>query len=240
VQGIIHDITNLKKAEKATLQAEKLAAAGRLVRTLAHEVRNPLNNINLSVEQLGHGSDSDENRFLLDVIQRNSMRIGGLITELLDSSRPTELVMEKHMLQGIMDDTIAAALDRVTLQRINMQIHYMDEPAFIMADKHKLKIAFLNILINAIEAITQGPGNIGIDISQKGSKYMVQISDNGSGISEENLSRLFEPYFTSKRNGMGLGLASTLTILQSHKASVEVQSKVAQGTTFSIGFAPAE
>lgn len=240
VQGIIHDITNLKKAEKATLQAEKLAAAGRLVRTLAHEVRNPLNNINLSVEQLGHGSDTDESRFLLDVIQRNSKRIGGLITELLDSSRPTELVMEKHTLQGIMDDTIAAALDRITLKRINMQIHYMDEPAWIMADKQKLKIAFLNILINAIEAILQGPGNISIDVSQKGARYVVQISDNGSGISEENLSRLFEPYFTSKRNGMGLGLASTLTILQSHKASVEVQSKVAQGTTFSIGFAPAE
>jgi signal transduction histidine kinase len=68
----------------------------------------------------------------------------------------------------------------------------------------------------------------------------VQISDNGSGITEENLSRLFEPYFTSKRNGMGLGLASTLTILQSHKATVEVQSKVMQGTSFAIGFAPAE
>jgi len=240
IQGIIHDITNLKKAEKATLQAEKLAAAGRLVRTLAHEVRNPLNNINLSVEQLGHGSEPDESRFLLDVIQRNSKRIGGLITELLDSSRPTELVMEKHTLQGIMDDTIAAALDRITLQRINMEIHYMDEPAYIMADKQKLKIAFLNILINATEAITNPPGNIVIDVSQKGSRYVVQISDNGSGISEENLSRLFEPYFTSKRNGMGLGLASTLTILQSHKATVEVQSKVSQGTTFSIGFAPCE
>src|SRR5215213_3267502 len=199
IQGIIHDITNLKKAEKATLQAEKLAAAGRLVRTLAHEVRNPLNNINLSVEQLGHNAESDEKRFLLDVIQRNSKRIGGLITELLDSSRPTELVIEKHTLQGIMDDTIAAALDRITLQRINMQIHYMDEPAYIMADKQKLKIAFLNILINAIEAITQAPGNIVIDVNQKNGKYVVQISDNGSGITEENLSRLFEPYFTSKR-----------------------------------------
>jgi PAS domain S-box-containing protein len=240
IQGIIHDITNLKKAEKDTLQAEKLAAAGRLVRTLAHEVRNPLNNINLSVEQLGHNAESDEKNFLLDIIQRNSNRIGGLITELLDSSRPTELVMEKYTLQGIMDDTIAAALDRITLQRINMQIHYMDEPAYIMADKQKLKIAFLNIIINAIEAITQVPGNIVIGVTEKDGRYIVQISDNGSGISDENLSRLFEPYFTSKRNGMGLGLASTLTILQSHKATVEVQSKIGQGTSFSIGFTPAE
>jgi nitrogen-specific signal transduction histidine kinase len=76
VQGIIHDITNLKKAEKATLQAEKLAAAGRLVRTLAHEVRNPLNNINLSVDQLSHLITKDDNHFLLDIIMRNSKRIG--------------------------------------------------------------------------------------------------------------------------------------------------------------------
>lgn len=240
IQGIIHDITNLKKAEKATLQGEKLAAAGRLVRTLAHEVRNPLNNINLSVDQLSHFSDTDENRFLLDVIERNSKRIGGLITELLDSSRPTELVMERGTLQGIMDDTIASALDRITLQRINLQVKYTDEPAFIMADRQKLKIAFLNILINAVEAIANPPGKIIIEITSHGNRHQVQINDNGSGISDENLSRLFEPYFTSKRNGMGLGLASTLTILQSHKATVEVQSKVSQGTTFSISFAATE
>jgi PAS domain S-box-containing protein len=239
VQGIIHDITNMKKAERATLQAEKLAAAGRLVRTLAHEVRNPLNNINLSVDQLAHVPRNDEERFLLDVIERNSKRIGGLITELLDSSRPTELVMEKHTLQGIMDETIAAALDRITLQRINLQIHYTDEPAYIMGDRQKLKIAFLNIIINAVEAITETPGLISIYINPRGGRYVVQITDNGSGITDENLSRLFEPYFTSKRNGMGLGLASTLTILQGHKAIVEVQSKVSQGTTFSISFAAA-
>ena len=236
VQGIIHDITNMKRAERATLQAEKLAAAGRLVRTLAHEVRNPLNNINLSVDQLAHVPRNDEERFLLDVIERNSKRIGGLITELLDSSRPTELVMEKHTLQGIMDETIATALDRITLQRINLQIQYTDEPAYIMGDRQKLKIAFLNIIINAVEAITETPGLISIYINRRGGRYVVQITDNGSGITEENLSRLFEPYFTSKRNGMGLGLASTLTILQGHKAIVEVQSKVSQGTTFSITF----
>ncbi|HEX6181326.1 MAG TPA: PAS domain S-box protein [Chitinophagaceae bacterium] len=236
VQGIIHDITNLKKAEKATLQAEKLAATGRLVRTLAHEVRNPLNNINLSVDQLGHVPRSDEEIFLLDVIERNSKRIGGLITELLDSSRPTEMIMEKHTLQGIMDETIATALDRITLQRINLKIEYTDEPAYIMGDKQKLKIAFLNIIINAVEAITNAPGYIAIHIGPRGSRYVVQISDNGSGITEENLSRLFEPYFTSKRNGMGLGLASTLTILQAHKATVDVQSKISEGTTFSITF----
>ncbi|HKP32871.1 MAG TPA: ATP-binding protein [Chitinophagaceae bacterium] len=242
VQGIMHDITNLKKAEKATLQAEKLAAAGRLVRTLAHEVRNPLNNINLSVDQLNHIASVEDNAFLLEIIQRNSKRIGGLITELLDSSRPVELMMEKQPLQGIMDDTIAAAIDRITLQKINIDIEYSDEPALIMADREKLKIAFLNIIINAVEAIINQPGHIKIKILSGEGRHIVQITDNGSGISEENLSRLFEPYFTSKRNGMGLGLASTLTILQAHKATVDVQSKLDHGTTFTMTFevAPSE
>jgi signal transduction histidine kinase len=109
-----------------------------------------------------------------------------------------------------------------------------------MADREKLKIAFLNIVINAVEAITASPGKIKIEIGSKDNKHTVLISDNGSGINEENLSRLFEPYFTSKRNGMGLGLASTLTILQAHKATVEVQSKVGQGTIFTITFNPAK
>ena len=100
-----------------------------------------------------------------------------------------------------------------------------------MADKQKLKIAFLNILINAIEAITKTPGNISIAISKKANKYIVQITDNGSGISEENLSRLFEPYFTSKRNGMGLGLASTLTILQVAQSHSRSSIQIDQGTT---------
>lgn len=242
IQGIIHDITNLKRAEKATLQAEKLAAAGRLVRTLAHEVRNPLNNINLSVDQLSHLIEKEDNHFLLEIIQRNSRRIGGLITELLDSSRPVDLVMEKHPLQGIMDDTISAAIDRITLQRINIQVEYKNEPAYIMADREKLRIAFLNILLNAIEAIPglsergAHTGKIRIEITSIDSKHIVLITDNGSGINEENLSRLFEPYFTSKRNGMGLGLASTLTILQAHKATVDVQSKMGIGTVFTIAF----
>src|SRR5688500_11589333 len=100
--GIIHDITQLKKAEKITLQVEKLAAAGRLVRTLAHEVRNPLNNINLSVDQLIHELETNsENNVYLEIIQRNSKRIGDIITELLNSSRPAEMYMEKKPLQAI-------------------------------------------------------------------------------------------------------------------------------------------
>ncbi len=238
IHGLMHDITHLKKAEKMTLQAEKLAATGRLVQTLAHEVRNPLNNINLSVEQLhsDHVKHPEENEIYIDIIQRNCKRIGDLITELLNSSRPTEMVMAKMTIQEIMDESITAALDRITLQRVKLQVRYSDKPAFIHADEQKLKIAFLNIIINAVEAMKEEEGRLEITISYDLQRHIVRISDNGSGISEENLSKLFEPYFTLKRNGLGLGLAATLNILQSHKAHIEVSSAVNEGTMFTISF----
>ena len=237
IHGMIHDITHIKKAEKATLQAEKLASAGRLVQTLAHEVRNPLNNINLSVEQLIHELETNaESNVYLEIIQRNSKRIGDIITELLNSSRPAEMSMERKPLQAIMDESVGIALDRLTLQRVKLQIRYTNEPAWIMADASKLKIAFLNIIINAIEAMQEEKGLLEIIVESNSQNHIVKINDNGSGISEENLSRLFEPYFTSKRNGLGLGLAATLNILQSHKARIEVASALGRGTFFTITF----
>jgi PAS domain S-box-containing protein len=237
VQGIIHDITNMKKAEKANLQVEKLAVAGRLVRTLAHEVRNPLNNINMSIEHLLQREPANEEaKIYLDIIHRNGGRIGDLITELLDSSRPTELQFAVHTLQSVMDESVASAIDRLSLRRISMDIKYANEPLKVLVDKEKIKIAFLNIIINAIEAMENEKGKLLIIVDTNDSGHQVIIKDNGCGIPAENVSRLFEPYFTSKRNGVGLGLASTLNILQSHKATVEVNSVINEGTTFTILF----
>jgi len=236
IQGIIHDFTILKKSVKAALVTEKLKAAERFARTLAHEVRNPLNNIYLSVEQLDPEIAEGEPKTYLDIINRNSKRIGDLITELLDSSLPTEIVLEKISLQSVMDESIAAALDRITLKRIKLQVNYHDTQAWVMADPSKLKIAFLNIIINAIEAMHEEDGNLVIQIKNEAADYIVSINDSGSGIREDDLTKLFEPNYTTKRHGMGLGLAATLNIIQSHKALIEVQSKLNQGTTFIITF----
>lgn len=236
-QGLLHDITNLRRAEKANLQIEKLGATGRLVRTLAHEVRNPLNNINMSVEQLLQSAEQeDESQLFLDIVQRNSKRIGDIITELLDTSRPTDLVFDRCILQQILEESLEEAIDRITLQHVQLHKRYVAEPCAIMGNKEKLKIAFLNIIINAVEAVPAETGEIHIYLDHVKDSQVLTIRDNGCGIPEENISRLFEPYFTSKRNGMGLGLAATLNILQSHKANIDVSSTVGKGTTFTITF----
>jgi PAS domain S-box-containing protein len=235
VQGILHDITNQKKNERATLLAEKLAATGRLVRTLAHEVRNPLSNIHMSLEQLV-GLTKDEDRIYLDIIDRNGKRINDLITELLTSSKPTEMVLEKIVAQTVIDDALSAALDRLTLKQIKLKLQYPDAPCYIRGDQNKLKIALLNIIINAVEAMDGSTRELKIALTCHEENNVIEITDTGCGIPAENLSKLFEPFFTSKRNGIGLGLASTLNILQAHSATIEVKSKVGMGTTFLLSF----
>lgn len=236
MQGIIHDITNLKKAEAATIQAEKLAASGRFIRTLAHEVRNPLNNINLSVENLIEQTDDEDEKLYLEIIQRNGKRINDLITELLQSSRPADMVMKAVGLHEVVREVIDSVSDRAVLRNITIQYTPDEKQTVLMADASKLVMAILNIVINAIEAVQDNTGLIAISVQRRSRHVVLQISDNGAGISPENKTRLFEPYFTSKRNGMGLGLATTLTILRAHNAEIEVDSEPGHGTTFRLAF----
>lgn len=241
VQGIIHDVSSMKRAEKATLMVEKLKIANRLTRIMAHEVRNPLSNIMLSAEQLEtHINGSEEERQCIDIINRNSKRIGDLISDLLNSLRSEPMSMEKKSLQAILEETLDSAIDRINLRHIELQKVYPDEPAFIYADSEKLKIVFLNIIINATEAMKENEGQLIVSIDKKNDQYIVSIKDNGCGISEENMLRLFEPYFTSKKNGMGLGLASALNILQAHNATYDVRSRVDSGTVFNLFFSKAD
>jgi len=234
-QGVVHDITNRKRAERDLLMAEKLAATGRLVRTLAHEVRNPLTNINLSVEQMESDVEDEDLRMYLGIIHRNSGRINDLISELLNSSKPAELVFKPLPVQEVLEEALKLAQDRMALKGIRLLKEFKDNN-LVQLDRAQVQIAFVNIIMNAIEAMEENRGVLAVRTDSAEGRCLVIIADNGSGIPKENLGRLFEPYFTSKNNGIGLGLAATLNILQSHKATVEVESEVGVGTTFYISF----
>jgi PAS domain S-box-containing protein len=237
VHGILHDISSIKRAEIANLHAQKLAANERLIQILAHEIRNPLNNISLSLEQLSSQPDSiEDNQYLIGIMQRNSSRINNIIKELLDQTKPIELNFQKHSLQEMLDESISMTADRINLQQINLQKTYPDLPAEIKADKSKLVIAFNNILVNAVEAIENGNGELTICVTSTADNYFVSIKDNGKGIPEQYLSKLFEPFFTLKQKGVGLGLSATYSIVQSHQGSIQVKSQPNKGTTFLISF----
>jgi signal transduction histidine kinase len=238
VHGILHDITHIKKAEVANLQAQKLAANERLMRILAHEIRNPLNNISLSVDHFDMMDEEDPEmeKNLIDIIKRNCTRINHIITELLNLTRPQELSFETHSIQEIIEECLMVNADRLELQKITVKKEYPKEQLAISADKPKLIMAFSNILVNAIEAMKTNEGELSVTIDKIHNGCSVSIRDNGSGIPEEYLSKLFEPFFTLKKNGIGLGLAACYSIIQSHNASVRVESEVNKGTEFVVSF----
>lgn len=232
-QGIVHDMTRRKKVEQDLMIAEKLAVTGRLARTLAHEVRNPLTNINLSVEQLEEEVKSEELATYFEIIKRNSKRINELVTQLMENSRPTEIVVGKVSLHSMLNKTITLAHDRAALKNIKIESKFCPDVEF-EADEEKIIVALLNILINAIEAVEPETGVITISAACEEKKCIITIEDNGSGMTQEELSGIFEPYFTGKSNGMGLGLANTHRIISIHKGNIEVNSELNKGSRFQI------
>jgi signal transduction histidine kinase len=135
-----------------------------------------------------------------------------------------------------LDESLALATDRINLQHIKVKKNYPDSPVEIQADKSKLTIAFTNLVINAIEAMERDKGELAVSISPLQNGYSVSIRDNGKGIPEEHLPKLFEPFFTSKKNGMGLGLAACHSIIESHKGTIHVESSVDKGSIFIVNF----
>lgn len=233
-QGIIHDMTLRRKAERDIIRAEKLAIAGKIARTLAHEVRNPLTNINLSVEQLEEDISDENHTSYFDIIKRNSKRINDLVTELIENSKPTELNETSISIHAMLQNTIELAKDRADLKNIKIITNFQLQNEKIIADEANLTIAFLNILINAIEAVQEGTGVIKISSNCSDNKCYICIEDNGYGIHENHVSKVFEPYFTNKPNGMGLGLAASQSIINIHKGTIGLETELEKGTKFNI------
>ena len=216
---------------------EKFAATGRIARTIAHEVRNPLTNINLAAEHLrSEITPNAETDLLLEMVSRNSNRINQLISDLLNSTKTAQLDFKSMNLNSLLDDSLELAQDRIELKGIKVIKEYGLDLPRILVDAEKIKIAFLNIIVNAIEAMEPQTGILKIKTLNKNNRCIVSISDNGKGLTKEELSNLFEPYFTTKENGTGLGLTNTQNIILSHKANVSAESLPGMGTTFTISF----
>ncbi len=241
-QGIIHDITLRKKAEKDLIEAERFSITGKMARIVAHEIRNPLTNLNLALEHLKDEMlpATEGVRLYSDIIQRNANRIEHLIGELLNSSKPKELQLDLASVNAVVDETITLAIDRINLKEIKLKREYAENLPRILVDKEKIKIALLNIIINAIEAMAEKEGILFICTSLENNTITISITDNGKGISSEEMDKLFEPFFTAKPTGLGLGLTSTKNILDSHNADMHVFSELEKGTTFNILFKLAE
>lgn len=216
---------------------EKFAATGRISRTIAHEVRNPLTNINLATEHLrSEIPPAAETDILFDMITRNSNRINELINDLLNSTKAAQLSFSKVSINDMLDQSLGFAQDRIDLKGIRIIKNYAPELCPVLADVEKINIAFLNIIVNAVEAIESDRGIITITTENKNNRCIVTIADNGKGMDKESLTKLFEPYFTTKEKGNGLGLTNTQNIILSHHANITAESEEGKGSSFTISF----
>jgi signal transduction histidine kinase len=235
--GVIHDITKRKKAEQNLLRAEKLSMTGKIARTIAHEVRNPLTNLRLALDQLRDEipEEVEDADLYMNIIERNADRIGNLISDLLNSSKPKVLVKKSQSLELQLDNTLKLVKDRIKLKGITLNKEYAGLPD-LMIDEEQIRVAFLNLFVNAIEAMKQDQGRLNVRTTRQEDYIMIEVEDNGIGISEEDLKKLFEPFYTSKKEGTGLGLTAVQNILHAHGAEIEVSSVPGKGTNFQIHF----
>jgi signal transduction histidine kinase len=150
--------------------------------------------------------------------------------------RNTEFTMGMCDLKATLDESLQSAKDALSLREIQINKIYPEEPLYLLADRGKLASAFLNLIQNAIDAVEVKRGVIEIICERINGQIRVIIQDNGCGIAEENVIKLFEPYFTTKRNGMGLGMLASLNIIQAHNGTIEVYSEFGKGSSFHIFF----
>ncbi len=215
---------------------EKFAVTGRISRTIAHEVRNPLTNINLAVEHLRTEVETKEEiSMLFEMITRNTDRINQLISNLLNSTRTTELEFKKASINDVLDKSLEFAQDRIELKNIKVVKNYDPDICPILINHEKICIAFLNIIVNAIEAMEEN-GTLQLSTENITERCVAKIKDTGKGMSKEDVGKLFEPYFTTKENGHGLGLTNTQNIILSHNAKIAAESELNGGTTFTVTF----
>jgi signal transduction histidine kinase len=222
-------------------QAEKGAVVGRLAAAIAHEIRNPLNYINLTLDHLrssfAPSDPSKRSTFvrLTDQLKTEVARINRHITDFLKYSRPSKLELQDVNIREEAEDALRLVEARAEECGIETRIIQDGTLPTVIADRESLRSVFTNLVINAVEAIDGAGGSISIKLSNpEANSVKVEITDSGCGIAAEDISKVFEPYFSTKDTGTGLGLAIVKKAVDDHGGTISVASKEGSGTTFTV------
>jgi len=235
--AVIRDITQRKQLEREVRFVERLADVGKSVAHVAHEIRKPLMLIGGFARQVAHcdslkGNEKDRQK--LNIVVEEVGRLEKLLNGVRLLTRPSTSSRKRPLVLNQLLDETTDLLERVMTDRhIELEIDMARGPVMIEADPDQLKQVFLNILYNAIEAI-QDDGKIRISSSVAAREAEIIIADNGPGIPPELQEKIFDPFYTTKRDGTGLGLAISKNIIQDHGGSLDLQSQSGKGTAFVI------
>ncbi len=230
------DITEFKALEKKFYESQKLAAIGQLSAGIAHEVRNPLSSIKMSLQILEkrmRPEGNDSKRF--KIAQREVEHLEKLVNDILTYAKPSDPVKQSSSVKKIIDHALAMAEKSVADKHIKVEKTFAKGLPPLDVDPAMVEQAFLNIYHNAIDAMEDG-GKLSISTRQKNGRVCVEIKDEGSGISSEDMPYIFNPFFTKKSYGTGLGLAQIKKIIDLHQGTVDISSKEGKGTGVIVTF----
>ncbi|MEK7448100.1 MAG: ATP-binding protein [Planctomycetota bacterium] len=222
--------TQLQESKDELIRSEKLAFTGRIAANNAHEIRNPLANVSMAVEQLKKAPRRPQ---YIETVLRNTKRINYLITELLNCARPPKLNIRPYNIHRVLEDVLESLKTKIVSQKVTVAKGVRAKLSRIKMDKEQMHRAFLNLATNAIEAMPNG-GRLDYLTETNENFLVVKIRDTGKGIPEENIIRIFDPFFSSKPGGVGLGLTICYGVIVSHGGTIEVKSRLRKGTTFTI------
>jgi signal transduction histidine kinase len=230
---------DLKRSKSYIRRADRLASLGTLTAGLAHEIRNPLVAIKTLTQLLPERLDDEEFRTqFLQIASGEVDRISSLVTELLEFARPSDPKLELENINTILDGMLLLASTETKKKQINIIKNYTSDLPPIQIDREQIKQVFLNVLLNAIDATSEN-GKITVKtrtFTKPGGEPYAQIefTDTGCGIPEEYLEDIFNPFFTTKSTGSGLGLSISNQIIQDHRGYIDVESQLNKGSSFFI------
>jgi PAS domain S-box-containing protein len=237
----IEDVTEKRAREARLRRAESLAALTTLTAGVAHEIKNPLGSIGIHLELMKkemNGKEQIETRKVREnllVIKEEVDRLNRIVMDFLFTVRPMNAELSYDDLNRVVQDLLEFMRFELAEAGITLETEFMKPSPQILMDERYMKQAVLNLLKNAISAMPEG-GKLKVQTEQKGNEFCLKIRDTGVGIPEENMDKIFEPYFTTKDFGSGLGLTLVYKIVKEHLGDIEINSKVGEGTSITLSF----
>ena len=232
---IIRDLGEVRRLQDEIRRKKKLAAIGGLAAGVAHEIRNPLSSIKgIASYYKSKFEDGSEDKEMAGVMIEEVDRLSRVISELLEFARPTKLNRKLSDMNELLKHSTRLVEQEAAAKKVDIQLNLTSESIEADVDPDRLTQCFLNLFLNALQAMESG-GRLTVSSSTGANgNVAIDIKDNGSGISAEDLSKIFDPYFTTKPKGTGLGLAIVHKIIEAHQGQIKVRSTIGQGTVFSI------
>jgi len=230
----LHDVESVREIENELEVSRRMAAIGRLTSGVGHEVKNPINAIVVHLELLRSKMtvNSGAERHL-DVIQSEIQRLDRVVQTLVDFSRPVELQLQDQDLRGIVSGVLMLSSAEMETRKIRVHSDVPDFPVNVRVDADLIRQALLNVVLNGAQAMANG-GDLSVRLTEDGRFANLKVEDHGEGIPSEIRDRIFDLYFTTKREGSGIGLAMTYRILQLHHGHLDVESRLGKGSIFTL------